>query len=475
MPKFTKGVLAATVMLVLSGCASNMALLNPFTREPEKTPVVKVPEGYKTFGMSEVDAEQWWAFVNVPQLTAVIEMALKQNADVRMAEQRLNEAAAALGIAKTDKWPGIFAQITSNRNRPTQAGNVPVFGSRNVYMSTRATLGMSWELDLWGRLASLEDAAAARMMQQAYNYKGVRLSVSATAATLYTRIRVFGLLVKVAEEALESREAAYELQKQRFEAGLTNEMTLRQVEAEYLAVKAQMPDLREQFANAQNAMTVLMGGSIPEIPPLDRDGLGAIPFAIIPEGTPSELLKRRPDVAAAEQGLLAQKANLEAARKAFFPSISLTGALGSESAELGDLFSGPARVWSASVNLTQPIFQAGRLMDERDAQVARQNQAVIAYESAVQTAFGEVYDALVAQREARERLVSREQQVKSLQRLVDLAQQRVDAGISSQLELLDAQRNLLSAQLDWARAWGSQAASLLSVIKALGGGFEAEG
>ena len=219
---------------------------------------------------------------------------------------------------------------------------------------------------------------------------------------------------------------------------------------------------------------VLLGGVEYDIPQLDTAHLAPTPLAFIPETTPSELLLRRPDLAAAEQQLIAAQANLSAARKAFFPSISLTGAVGRESAALDNLFTAPAKVWNASVNLIQPIFQAGRLFDERDAQVARQNQAVIAYEAAIRGAFGEIYDALTAQTQAKERLLAHKEQVISLQRLADLAQKRVDAGVSSQLELLDAQRALLNAQIDWALAWGTQQSALLAVIKALGGGFQVE-
>lgn len=460
-------------LLMVSGCASSLELLKPNQPVPDTLPVVEQESEVRQVSMSQVEGEQWWSVVRIPALHTVIETALEKNTDVRLAQQRLNEAGAVLGIAKTAKWPAIFGEISSTRSRPSQAGNVPVFGANNVYKTTRATLGMSWELDLWGRIGDLEDAAAAQFMAQAYNYRGVRLSVSATAATLYTRIRVFRLLVDIGESTLQSRQEALDLQTKRFEAGLTNELQYRQIEAEYLAVKSQLPDLRQQLSVAENALSVLLGGAKYDIPDLAISDLNPTPLAFIPENSPSELLLRRPDLAAAEQQLAAAKANLSAARKAFFPSISLTGAVGRESAALDNLFTSPAKVWNASVNLTQPIFQAGRLFDERDAQVARQNQAVIAYEAAIRNAFGEVYDALTAQKEAKERLLARREQVQSLQRLVDLAQKRVDAGVSSQLELLDAQRALLATQIDWALAWGTQQSALLAVIKALGGGFQA--
>eukprot|EP01030_Chromulinospumella_sphaerica_P006054 gene6053-5922_t len=357
--------------------------------------------------MSQVQNEAWWLLLGDPALNAVVEQALKNNTDVRLANERLNEAGAVLGIAKSQKWPSIFGQFTTGRNRPSQAGNVPVFGGQNVYESNQFGIGATWELDLWGRIGALEDAARAGFMQQGYNVRGVRLSVAATAASLYTQVRVLGLQVKVLEQTLESRDAAYKLAKQRYDVGLSNELQLRQTEAELLAVRAQLPDTREQLARAQNALAVIVGGNAPELPALAVENLELTKLFILPENTPSELLLRRPDLAAAEQQLLAGEANLEAARKAFFPTIGLSA------------FGGHAAV-------------------------ARRNQAVLQYEASIRTAFQEIYDAIVAQREARERLQARQEQVQTLTQVVRLAQLRVDNGVANQLELLDAQRNLLN-------------------------------
>jgi len=469
-----KTAIALGLSLMLTGCASGIPLLERFKPKPEQPLEVKVPENVGTLAMSQVQNEAWWLPLGDPVLTAVIEQALKNSTDVRLANERLNEAGAVLGIAKSQQWPSIFGQFTTGRNRPSQAGNVPVFGGQSVYENQKFGIGASWELDLWGRIGALEDAARASFMQQGYNVRGVRLSVSATAASLYTRARVLGLQVKVLEQTLESRDAAYKLAKQRYDVGLSNELQLRQTEAELLAVRALLPDTREQLERTKNALAVVVGGNPPELPDLKVENVQLTKLFFLPEDSPSELLLRRPDLAAAEQQLLAGEANLEAARKAFFPTIGLSAFGGRESADLSDLFSGPARVWSFQAQITQPIFQAGRLFDERDAAVARRNQAVLQYEASIRTAFQEVYDAIVAQREARERLQARQDQVKTLTEVVRLAQLRVDNGVASQLELLDAQRNLLDAQLNWALAWQAQQAASLAMIRSLGGGFNVE-
>lgn len=462
----------ACALAVLSACASSVKSLDKVVPQPDQPFQFEVSGGIKPVRPADLGDEKWWEINQIPELNAVIEKALANNTDVRLAEQRLNEAGALLGLAKTDKWPAIFGQFSNTRNRPTQAGNVPVFGNRNVYETTNLTIAASWEIDLWGRIRDLESAAAAQFMQQGYNLKGVRLTVSAMTATLYTRQRVLDLVVRLTEDTLISREEALKLEKQRYDAGLSNELALRQVESEYLSVKALLPDYREQLAQNTTALSVIVGGNTPPIPKLSVDGLYVNPILIVPEEAPSELLLRRPDLMAAEQQLLAADANVSAARKAFFPSLSLTAAGGRESAMFDNLFTGPAKVWNFSASITQPIFQAGRLTDLQDAAVARRNQAVVNYEAAIRNAFREVYDGMALQREARERLQTRAAQVATLKQVVALAEKRVAAGVSSQLELLDAQRNLLNAELAWATAWGNQQRALLAMVTALGGGFD---
>lgn len=470
----TRWMLNAGVLMTLTACASGIPLLKANKAQPVADKVaVELPADARGVTVNEFQDERWWTLLGDPGLNETVETALSNNTDVRLANERLNEAGAVLGIAKSARWPAIFGQLTESRGRTTQAGNSPFFNP-NVNESTRLGLGATWELDLWGKIAAQTDAARASLMAQSYNLRGVRLSVAATAASLYTQVRVLGLQLNVLEQTLTSREQAYALAKKRFEVGLINELQLRQTEAEYQTVKAQLPDTREQLSKVNNALSVLLAGKSSRIDALSADNLKLTRVFILPADTPSELLLRRPDLAAAEQQLAASEANLEVARKAFFPSIGLSAFGGRESAALDRLFTGPAKVWNFQAQLTQPIFQAGRLFDERDAAVARRNQAVLQYEASVRTAFQEVYDAIVAQREARERLTAREQQVQALAEVVRLAQLRVDNGVANQLELLDAQRNLLQAQLSWAGAWQAQQGATLLMIRALGGGFKAD-
>lgn len=454
----------------LVACASNVPML-PLQQPEAKLKALElvVPEGVQTAEMNNVQNDQWWLLLNDSRLNEVVELALKHNSDVRLAAERLNEAGAVLGYTASDKYPSIFGQMTGNRARAS-ALTSPASGVRD---SVRLGLGMSWELDIWGKVAAQEDAAHASFLQQGYNLRAVRLSVSATVASLYSQARSLGLQTKVLEQTLVSRDEAYKLAKQRYDVGLVNELQLRQTESEQQAVRAQLPDTREQLSRTLNALAVLVGTDFPALASLEVEQLQLSPLFVLPDGVSSDLLLRRPDLAASEQQLKAAEANLEVARKAFFPSIGLSAFGGRESSSLSNLFSGPAKVWSFQSDLTQPIFNAGRLANQRDAQVARRNQAVVQYESSIRTAFQEVYDAIVAQREARERLMARQQQVSTLKEVLRLAQLRLANGVASQLDVLDAQRNLLSAQLSWVGAWQQQQDATLSMIRALGGGFKA--
>lgn len=454
----------------LVACASNVPMLP--MQQPEaqlKALELVVPEGVQTAGMSNVQDEQWWLLLNDPALSALVAQALQHNADVQLAAERLNEAGAVLGYTASGKYPSIFGQMTGNRARASALTS----SSSGVSDSVRLGAGMSWELDLWGKVAAQEDAARASFLQQGYNVRAVRLSVSARVASLYNQVRTLGLQAKVLEQTLVSRDEAYKLAKQRYDVGLVNELQLRQTESEQLAVRAQLPDTREQLSKTLNALAVLVGRDFPALPSLDIDQLQLSRLFVLPDEVSSDLLLRRPDLAASEQQLKAAEGNLEVARKAFFPSIGLSAFGGRESTSLSNLFSGPAKVWSFQADVTQSIFNAGQLSNQRDAQVARRNQAVLQYEQSIRTAFQEVYDAIVAQREARERLRARQQQVETLKEVLRLAQLRLTNGVASQLDVLDAQRNLLSAQLSWVGAWQQQQEATVSMIRALGGGFKA--
>ena len=261
----------------------------------------------------------------------------------------------------------------------------------------------------------------------------------------------------------------------RSNAGLIGDLDLRQIEAEVASARAQLPALERSRAAEELALGVLLGRSPRSIieesirPEADR---GEPPLLVVPEGLPSDMLLRRPDIVQAEQRLIAANARIAAARAALFPSIALTGYLGSESASLSDLFSAPARIWQLAFAVAQPIFQGGRLTGEIEATRARERQALAQYQKTLQDAFREVRDALIRQDRSRATFEAEGERVRALEETVRLARIRYENGRSSQLEVIDAERNLLQAELNRIEALRAQRAAVADLVKALGGGWE---
>jgi multidrug efflux system outer membrane protein len=280
--------------------------------------------------------------------------------------------------------------------------------------------------------------------------------------------------IEVTRRTLQLRGQNLDLQKHRYNAGLITDFNLRQLEAEVAAARAQLPALEQRRTSVEVALGVLLGRSprsiVQETIRIERPN-DVLAAAVVPEGLPSDLLLRRPDIAQAEQLLIAANAQIGVARAALFPRIALTGFLGSESTTLGDLFTAPARIWQLAFALAQPIFQGGRLRAEVDAVNARERQALAQYQKTVQTAFGEVREALAAQSRSREVFVAEDERVAALRETLRLARIRFDNGLSSQLEVIDAERNLLQAELSRLDALRAQRAAVADVVRTLGGGW----
>jgi multidrug efflux system outer membrane protein len=308
----------------------------------------------------------------------------------------------------------------------------------------------------------------------------VRITLATEVVRAYFALVALDAQVQSTRRSLALRVEGLDLQKVRRDAGLINEFTLRQLEAEVAASRAQLPALEANRTAQELALAVLLGRSpraIMEGAVDRRVKQGEPAAAVVPEGLPSNLLLRRPDVASAEQVLIANNARISEARAALFPRIGLSGYLGSESTALSDLFSGPAGIWSLGFALAQPIFQGGRLFAEVDAVKARERQAVAQYQKTLQEAFREVRQALYTQVKAREAFEAESARTVLLEEALQLALIRYQNGLLSQLEVLDSERNLLQAELNRSDALRVQRAAVADLVKALGGGwqgFEAE-
>jgi multidrug efflux system outer membrane protein len=466
--RHTAAILALALAIFAGGCAKFAAFQKPET---------DLPSAWKDAPAQPpvVIGERWWLLYQDPNVDRVVEEALLANRDIAVAAARVDEARALLRIVDAERLPSVDATVGYDRTRSSARSSTPLPPSVPLERSTwRTSVNVAYELDLWGRLRSASDSARAQLLATQAARDTVRIAVANQVVQSYFALLALDMQVDTTRRTLELRGQNLDLQRRRYEAGLIADFNVRQLEAEVASARAQLPALEQQRATVETALSVLLGRSpraiIDDVVTVSADA-GVPPVIVVPEGLPSDLLLRRPDIVEAEQRLIAANAQIAAARAALFPRIALTGFFGAESASLGDLFTGPARIWQLAFGLAQPIFQGGRLRAEVEAAEARERQAVAQYQRTIQTAFGEVRDALNAQTRSREVYAAESERVAALAETLRLARIRYANGLSSQLEVLDAERNLLQAELNRIDALRTQRAAVADIVRALGGGW----
>lgn len=419
-------------------------------------------------------AAEWWKAYNDTALDALMSEALAHNRDVQLAAARIEEARSSLGLTEADRYPNLQLAGNVGRSRSTGKGNMPA-GTPLINNNFKLDLQSAWELDLWGRYREASAAARADLLASEFARLGVQSSLTGAVAQSYFALAALDANRKLAQDTLENRRAAVELQRLRHTGGVTSELVVRQAEAELKGVEASLIQLEQQIRQQELALALLLGRE-PRLIMQPDIARGAALFELtmppaVPAGLPSELLQRRPDLRQAEQKLLASQARIRETGAAIYPNLSLTAHLGSESKSLSDLFSGPANIWGLAMGLSQSLFNAGRTEAALQTAGARQDQALIAYEQTLQTAFKEVLDALIVHRQARESSVTEAERIKTLKRATELADLRFQNGVSNYLEVLDAQRTLFQAEQGGIEARRAQLAASASLFKALGGGW----
>ncbi len=421
--------------------------------------------------------ERWWTLFDDKSLDALVAEAFEHNRDLALAAARVGEARALSRVADSQLFPSVDATAQRDRTRASEVAPIPIPASALERNSYRAQLNVSYELDLWGRLRGAGNAARAELLATEAARDTVRVALAADVVRAYFTLLALDEQIAATRRALSLREDNLKLQRVRHKAGLIGDYQLRQLEAELAAAQAQLPALQRDRTAQELAFAVLLGRSPRAISEssvaLAGDG-NVAPPPLAPEGLPSDLLLRRPDIVQAEQRLIAQHARIAVARAALFPRISLTGYLGSESRALGDLFTGPSLIWQLAAGVAQPIFQAGRLQGEIEAVKAREKQALAQYQKAVQEAFREVQQALSAQTRAREVFEAENARADALKDTLRLARIRYDNGLVSQLEVIDAERNLLAADLNRVDALRARRVAVADLVRALGGGWRAK-
>ncbi len=436
-------------------------------------PAVELPEAWKQAAPRFAQDGRWWRIYEDGQLEQVVDEALKGNADLLVAAARIDEARALLGEARSFFAPRIDAQGSAARQRNSERTAFSPPGVPNEFSTYRGALNVSYELDLFGRLSAGEAAARAELEASEASREAVRLALAAQVAKSYFALRSLDEQVVLTRKTVALREDALALQRRRLQGGVISEFELRQLEAETAIVRAQLPPLERDREREEVALSVLLGRSPRQV----FEGTIKVKEAVdespgppaVPSGLPSELLLRRPDLVEAERRLAAANARIGVARAEMFPSISLTGALGYESSSLSNLFSGPALIWSLAAAVTQPIFAGGRLEARSEAAKARERAALAQYEQAIRSAFGEVRTALIAQSRARESYDAESARAVALTQSLRLARLRYDNGVASQLDVIDAERGLLAAQIARVEALRAHRAAVADLFRALGG------
>lgn len=455
--------------LALAGCVNL-----PQTRQADPVLPAAWPTGVDAQATQAAPAPDWWKAFADPTLDALIQEALAHNSDLLLAAARIEEARANLGQARSNQYPSAQVGASAGRSRATEKGSFPI--PSPVNNNYQVNLQAAFEVDLWGRYRQATEAARAQLLASRHAREVVRLSLTAQVAQGYFALRALDRQLALADETLANRQAAVDLHKLRFESGLTSELSLRQAEAEWAAIQSTRAGLAGQLRQQELALALLLGREakgIVEQGIARGTALADLPLPpAIPAGLPADLLQRRPDLRQAEQNLVAAQARIAEARAAIYPNLSLTANLGSESRALSDLFSGPATVWGLTAGLMQTVFNAGRTEAVVSARVAQQEQTLLAYEQTVRQAFKEVLDALVAQRQAGEVATAEARRADALSRAAELADLRYRNGVSSYLDVLDAQRNLYQASQAAIDARRAQLAAVVALNTALGGGWQ---
>ena len=452
---------APCLMILLGGCA-----LGPDYERPE----IDIPASYiQPVEQGESFANMpWWDVLQDPQLQTLIRIALKENKDLGIAAARIEEFRAILGVTRADQFPTVDLNARGNRG---DFGDVtPVPGTQENY---RLSADVFFEVDLFGKLRRATEAARAQLLVTEEARRSITISLVANVASTYMLLRDLDAQLEIARRTEKLRGESLNIIQARFDKGIVSQLDLNQAQIELAIASVAIAAAERNVAQSENLLSILLGRNPG---PIVR-GLALkeqmIPPAI-PTGLPSELLQRRPDILSSEAQLAAQTARIGVAEAARWPSLSLTGALGFESNELSDLTASGSDFWTLGVDFLAPIFNAGRNSSRVEAERARTEQALLAYQQTVLRAFSEVEDALVAVRTYRDEHAARQRQVEAANNAARLSRARYNGGVTSYLEVLVTEQSQFSAELAESQTLRLYLNTIIELYKALGGGWVAQ-
>jgi outer membrane protein, multidrug efflux system len=450
--------------LLLGGC-----LVGPDYLRPK----VDTPDSFRYADREAADTVNtaWWRQFQDPVLDGLIAEALANNRNVKIAAANVEKAAGVLVQTRSPLWPQIGYSGSATRERSSESGTVSLPARvENPFSAYQTLASASWEIDLWGRIRRLTESAQAELLSTKEAGHGVILSLVASVATNYIQLLSLDEQLRVARRTLVTYAESVKLFELRFQYGQVSLMNVEQARSQYETAAAQIPPLEAQIAQTENALSILLGrnpGSIPRGRTIRELALPPVPAAL-----PSEVLTRRPDVRQAEQNLIAANAQIGAARALYFPTISLTGSFGYSSADLSNLFNGPARLWSYAGSLTGPIFAGGGIAGQVQQAEAGRQAALFSYELTIQNAFADAENTLVVRSKLLEQLQAQERLVRANREYARLARLQFEGGYAPYSTVLQAEQQLFPSELNEAKFRGDLCNSLVNIYKALGGGWE---
>jgi multidrug efflux system outer membrane protein len=433
-------------------------------------PTVEVPETF-LYQPNDVAAEAdlaWWKRFEDPVLDQLIDEALANNKSVKIAAARVDQAAGALTTTRAAMYPQIGYQGSGARQRFSEEGQ-PATGLKNPDNSFELLAGASWEIDFWGRIRRQTEAARANLLATEEARRGVILSLVSSMALNYLELRSLDGQLEVAERTLANYGESLRLMELQFKYGRVSLMNVEQARTRFQTAATEIPLLKRLIVERENAISILLGNN-PHFIPRGKS-IAELTMPEVPPGLPSELLERRPDLRQAEQNLIAANAQIGAAKALYYPSINLTALLGTVSTGLGGLFSGPARVWSYAGTFTGPIFTAGSIEGQVVQAEAGQEAALLAYQQAIQNAFADVENSLNARTELINEVAAQEKLVTAQSNYAHLARVLYDGGYEPYSTVLQAEEQLLPAELKLVQVKAQRLASLVNIYKAMGGGW----
>ena len=463
MRKSTLAAVSAAVWVALAGCTVGPDFVRPEMQSPAAWRI--------DYPMAaEVANTAWWEQFGDPVLNQLIETALRDNLDVRVAAARIDQFLGALTTTDSQAYPQLGYGAGAARTRASREGQPPIPEPASNYFSLyQASLNASWQVDLFGRVRRLSEAAQAQVYASQQGQRGVVLTLVTGVATSYIALRALDRQLEIAMSTAANFGETARIFELRFKRGLVSQTEVMQVRSQYQQALTAIPTFEQQIAALENQISILLGRDPAPIP--RGRSIDELVAPLIPAGLPSDLLQRRPDILAAEQNLVAANASIGVARSLYYPSLSLTGALGSTSTSFSNFMSGPATAWSVVAGLAGPIFTFGAIEGQVRSAEAQKAQAELVYQQTVLGAFRDTNNALIGTQKSIEGVEFQRGRVKALREFARLSRLKFEAGLIGYLEVLVADNELFAAELAFVNLQAGRYTQAVNVYQAMGGGW----